>query len=584
MNSFLFSKLVDVYEALEKITSGNAMRAILAELFKKVPRDEIDMVAYLTLGKIASDYEEIVLGMAEKMVLKTIALSAGESEKKVHELYKKKGDIGLVAEELSGAGQTPLVAKKALTIRSVFEGLHKIAAATGTGSQEAKMNILLGLLRNASPKEAKYIVRIVLGTLRLGVGDMTVLDSLAIAFTGTKANKALLEHAYNICPDVGIIAKTIATKGLAGIKKIGVVVGRPIQMMLSQRIKTLEEVQKHMPWPVAVEEKYDGERIQVHKDGSKVTLYSRRLENITSQFPDIVEAILRTVSAKSCVIEGEACPIDDKGNLLPFQVLMQRRRKYEIEKYVKKIPVTLFLFDILYLNGRSLINESYPNRYKELTSVVKPSKAIQFANRSLCYDIDCIENLFQKVLEHGGEGVMIKSTAQEAVYQAGTRGWLWIKWKPEYAKELADTFDLVVIGAFHGRGKRSGSYGALLCAAYNEKLDRFESFCKLGSGFTDADLEEMPKLFKKYVVQNKPARVEVSKLMVPDVWFEPRVVVEVIGAEITRSPTHTTAMEHGQGLALRFPRFVRYRNDKKPEQATTSVEILQMYQKRVRQK
>jgi DNA ligase-1 len=561
-----FSDLAAAYEQLERISSGNVMRDLLARLFRRTPKDELDEVAYLTLGRIAGEYADVNLGMAGKMVLKAVAEAAGADEAEVNALAKKRGDIGIVAEELVGRK------RKELTVREVFETLHKIAAASGAGSQERKISLLATLLRNASALEARYLARIVQGNLRLGVGDKTVLDALLLTFTGTKSAKKEIEHAYNISPDVGVIARTIAARGIAGIRRIGVTLGVPIQMMLCQRVKNLNEVPRKMGVPFVVEQKYDGERIQAHISGKEVTLYSRRLENITAQFPDIVTALRKSVRAANCVIEGEAVPIDSRGNILPFQTLMSRRRKHGVEEYVRKIPVVLFVFEALYHNGKSLIREPYAKRHSALKKIIKPSSAIQFAAQITCKEPDCAEDFFNDIVQKGGEGIVIKSTRQDSEYQAGVRGWNWVKWKPEYVKGLRDTFDLVVVGAYRGRGRRAGVYGALLCAAYNETADRFETFCKLGTGFSDKNLEELPKKLRKYEAGKKPARVEISKLMTPDVFFTPGLVVEVSGAEITKSPNHTAA----GGLALRFPRFLRYRPEKKPEQATTTKEITRM--------
>ncbi len=552
-----FSELARLYEELESTSSYNAMRSILSNFLKKVPKEEIGKVVYLTLGQIASHFADINLGMAGKMVIKSISAAGKEKEERILQQAKKRGDIGTVAEMYAGRGT--------LTVKTVFETLHKIASVNGAGSQDKKISLLSQLLRQAGKLEARYLARIVLGDLRLGVGDKTVLDALAIAYTGRKEAREQLEHAYNICPDVGLIAETLVKKGLRGVEQIGVEIGVPIQSMLCQRIKNIEEVEKKVGYPVIVEEKYDGERIQVHKQGSKIKLYSRRLEDITPQFPDVIEAIKNAVKAKSCVIDSEVMPVDKKGNLLPFQILMQRRRKYEIEHYVKKVPVVLFAFDLLYLNGKSLIKEPYKKRYTFLQKNIREKGKVRLALQKLCKDADCIEDLFNKTVEHGGEGVVIKNL--HGGYEAGVRGWNWIKWKPEYVKGLRDTFDLVIVGAYYGRGRRAGTYGALLCAVYNDKKDMFETFCKLGSGFTDKELAALPKRFKR--IEHKPARLEVAKTMQPDVWFDPRIVAEVTGAQITKSPNHTS------GYALRFPRFLRWR-EKTPEEATTKKEILKM--------
>ena len=567
-----FQKLADLYQELEQTASGNKMREILAEFFKKVPAEDIAVISYLTLGQIASEYEGVVLGLAEKSALKAIAKASGIEEAKVNKVMQESGDAGLTAEKLLQKKAQTLVPLGKLTVKELFEKLHKIVNTSGTGSQEEKINLLVNLLQKASPTGAKYIIRIALGTLRIGAGDMTILDALAIAHTGDKKNKEFLEKAYNICPDLGIIAETLAKKGLKGIEKIDVHLGRPIKMMLAQRVESLEEVPEKISGELAVEAKYDGERIQAHKskDGT-ITLFSRRMDTITEQYPDVVEYLRQQVAAKEFVLEGEVVAIDKEGLSLHFQVLMQRKRKTDIEEYVQKVPVQLKLFDLLYYNGKSFLHEKYETRADQLTKIVSKGKHLVLADKIITDDIEKVEQFFQKMLKEKQEGVMIKGMNSE--YQAGTRGWNWIKWKKEYAAEMIDTFDLVIVGAFYGKGKRSGVYGALLCACYNEKEDTFESITKLGTGLTDEVLAELPKKLKRFLSDKKPARVIVSDIK-PEVWFEPAIVVEVLAAEITKSPSHAL------GLALRFPRFIKFREDKKAEQATTSTEIKGMYKKK----
>ena len=572
-----FQKLVEVYIELEKTSSGNTMREILADFLKKVPEEELAIITYMTLGQISSEYDGVVLGMAEKSVLKAIAVASGIEQGKLQKILQETGDVGLTAEKALQKKPMTLVPLGKLTVKEVFDKLQVIGESSGRGSQEAKIGILANMLQKASPSGAKYVTRIVMGTLRMGVGDMTVLDALAIAYTGDKKKKEILEKAYNICPDLGVIAEVLVKYGLKSLEKIDVQVGRPIKMMLAQRVEKLEDISEKMPGNVTVEGKYDGERVQIHKDKKgKITLFSRRLENITEQFPDLVQYIEKQMNAKEFVVEGEVLAIDEKGNPLPFQTLMQRKRKYEISVFVKKVPVQLKLFDLLYFNGKSYLHQAYPVRTKELENIVHKGKHIMLADKIVTDDIEEINDFFRKMLDSGYEGIIIKSMAHDAEYQAGTRGWNWIKWKKEYVKEMIDTFDLVVVGAFHGRGKRSGGYGALLCATYNAKNDVFETFCKLGTGLTDEMVEGLPGKLKKFKVERKPARLLVKKEMEPDVWFEPKVVVEVLAAEITKSPFHTC----GSGLALRFPRFVRFREEKKAEQATTSKEVEQMFGKK----
>jgi len=567
-----FEKIVEVYEELEQVSSGNKMREILSEFFKEIKKEDVATLSYLMLGRLASEYESVVLGLAEKLIIKAIASAAGVSTKKVKESVDKTGDAGLTAEQFLQKKPITLIPLGKLTVEDFFKTLHKISTISGTGSQDQKSNQLVSMYQKSSAKGAKYITRIALGTLRLGVGDMTVLDSLAIAFTGDKTNKKVLETAYNICPDVGVIAETLIDKGLKGLEKIDVHVGRPIKMMLGQRVKSLEEAQQKIPGEVTIEAKYDGERIQAHRNKKgEISLFSRRLDNITSQFPDLVEYLDKAISEKEFIVEGEVIAVDKDGTPLPFQTLMQRRRKYDIEEYIKKIPVNLKVFDLLYLNGESYLDEPYFKRSKKLEEIVHKNKNIKLTERIITSDVVEIDKFFKKMLEAGYEGIFIKSRAEDSVYQAGVRGWNWIKWKKEYVKDMVDTFDLVVVGAFFGRGRRSGTYGALLCACYNEEEDIFETVCKLGTGLTDEMLAELPTKLKEYKIDKRPARLLIKKEMTPDVWFTPSVVVEVLAAEITKSPYHAL------GLALRFPRFIRFREEKKAEQATTSSEIREMF-------
>ncbi|MCX6709445.1 MAG: ATP-dependent DNA ligase, partial [Candidatus Woesearchaeota archaeon] len=492
----------------------------------------------------------------------------------------------LVAQELSLKKENKLSSYlktevKELSVKEVFNSLLKISGTGGKGSQEGKIQIISSMLQRSSDNEAKYIVRLCLGTLRLGVASMTILDALSIAFTGSKEGKEILESAYNISNDIGLIAKKISEEGIAGVKKIGISVGSPIKMMLAQRAESLEVIQEKMPGTLAAEEKYDGERMQVHKHKGKITIYSRRLENITEQYPDIAESVRKGINADEFIIEGEGVAVDEKGKLLPFQTVMQRKRKYDIEEYTKKIPVCLFVFDVLYLEGKSLMQNPYPERRKAIEGIIQEDERIALARRIVSDNPDEIEEFFQQSLERGCEGIIAKSCADNSVYRAGGREWLWIKWKKDYLEKMQDTLDLTVVGAFAGRGRRSGSYGALLCASYNPKNDTFETLCKLGAGLKDETLDILPTKFKNYLIPKKHARVNSD--MKADYWFTPAVVVEVLGAEITKSPIHTCAREElGKGLAVRFPRFQNFRENKEAEQATTTKEVIAMFNSNVK--
>jgi DNA ligase-1 len=447
------------------------------------------------------------------------------------------------------------------------------------------MALLAGLLAAATPKEAKYIARTVTGNLRLGIADMTVLDALAIAYGGGKEARELVERAYNISSDLGRVAKVVADKGLAGIKKLRVLIGEPIRPMLAERLSTSEEILEKLGGKCIAEYKYDGERVQAHRKGDEVILYSRRLEDISDQYPDAIELLKEHIKAKDAILEAECVAIDlDTGEMRPFQELMHRRRKYGIEKAMEEYPVSLFMFDALYVDGEDLTLEPYLVRRQTLERAVKESERVKTAKYIITDSVKELEKFFEEAIENGCEGLVCKSIAEDSVYQAGARGWLWIKYKRDYKSEMTDTVDLVVVGAFHGRGKRAGIYGALLLAAYNPENDTFETVTKCGTGFTDEDLAKLPKTMQKHLIQHKHPRV--NSMIEADVWFEPIVVIEVLGAEITLSPIHTCAIDtlrKGSGLAIRFPRFTgNYRLDKAAEDATTRDEIVEMYQNQLK--
>jgi len=428
-------------------------------------------------------------------------------------------------------------------------------------------------------------MRTVTGNLRLGIADMTVLDALAIAYGGGKESRELIERAYNISSDLGRVAKIVAEKGLEGIKEFHVSIGEPIRPMLAERLSSPEEILEKLGGKCIAEYKYDGERVQIHKNGENVILFSRRLENISNQYPDAVQLVKKHVKAKEAILEAECVAIDvDTGELRPFQELMHRRRKYGIEKAMEEYPVSLFMFDALYIDGKDLTLEPYPIRRQALERIIEQSERVQIAKHIIANNAKELENFFLEAIEEGCEGLVCKSMAKDSVYQAGARGWLWIKYKRDYKSEMTDTVDLVVVGAFHGRGKRAGTYGALLLAAYNPENDTFETVTKCGTGFSDEDLAKLPEMMKKHVILHKHPRV--NSMIEADVWFEPVVVIEVLGAEITLSPIHTcaiNAIRKGSGLAIRFPRFTgSYRLDKAAEDATTVNEIVEMYHRQLK--
>jgi len=580
-----YAEIAEAYEKIEATTKRLEMTDLLVDLLKRTPKEIIDKVVYLTQGKIYPDFVGVEIGVAERLAIKALARASGRRESEIEEDLKKSGDIGETAQKMIAAKKQVTFFQQPLTVQRVYETLDKMAKASGAGAVDAKMALLAGLLSDATPKEAKYIMRTVTGNLRLGIADMTVLDALAIAYGGGKEARELIERAYNISSDLGRVARVLAEKGLEGIKKFEVSVGEPIRPMLAERLSSPEEILEKLGGRCIAEYKYDGERIQAHKKGSEIVLFSRRLENISDQYPDAVELIKKHVKAKDAILEAECVAIDpDTGEMQPFQELMHRRRKYGIEKAMEEYPVSLFMFDALYVDGKDLTLEPYPVRRKVLEKAVKESERVKIAKYIITDDAKELEKFFLEAIENGCEGLVCKSIAEDSVYQAGARGWLWIKYKRDYKSEMTDTVDLVVVGAFHGRGKRAGTYGALLLAAYNSENDTFETVTKCGTGFTDEDLAKLPEMMKKHAISHKHPRV--NSVIEADVWFEPAVVIEVLGAEITLSPIHTCAMDairKGSGLAIRFPRFTgNYRLDKAAEDATTASEIIEMYQRQLK--
>jgi DNA ligase-1 len=572
-----FGRLVEVYDRIEATTKRLEMTSLLVDLLRSTPREDLDKVVYLTQGRIHPDYLGIELGLAEKMVIRVLAHATGLDEDRVEKLWKEKGDLGLVAEQAIGARRQKPLESTPLTVAKVHANLDAIARESGEGSQDRKIRLLSDLLSNASPREAKYIVRMVVGKMRLGVADMTIVDALAATFA-TKADRDRVERAYNVSSDLGEVARLLASKGIDGLDSIRLKLFRPIRAMLAERLETLDEILRRLG-RCALEYKYDGLRVQAHIGPKRIELFSRHLENITAQFPEIVEGLRSATKGREAIVEGEAVPVDpNTGEFLPFQEVSRRRgRKTDLERMAKEFPVTLFTFDCLLRGDEDLTSRPYRERRKALESILQPNDGIRWATVRITDSVKEAETFFDEALQAGCEGLMAK--ALESTYDAGARGFQWIKFKKEYSAALSDTIDLVVIGAFAGRGKRVGKYGALLMAAYDEQADVFRTTCKLGTGFDDETLRSLPERLKLWRRERPPARVE-SKLEA-DVWFEPRIVLEVRGAELTVSPIHTAAwgtIRPGAGLAIRFPRFTgKWRDDKGPEDATTVTELLEMY-------
>ena len=578
-----FEEIAGFFDRVESTGGRLEMAAILAELFRSVPVGELGAVINLSSGRLHPEYDSREFGMADKLVLRAISSVAGVDQKKVDEMAIATGDPGAVAETLIAKKKQMTLFSEPLTLENVLRSLAEIEAASGKDSQDKKMKILSRLLHDSGPLEARYLCRIVTGRMRVGAGAMTVMDALSSAFA-TREDRPEIERAYNITCDMGLVAETLAGEGLDGVRKIAVRVGSPIKVMLAERLRSLPDIMERMGGRCAFEYKYDGIRVQAHisKDGG-VRMYSRRLEDLSDNFSDVGESLQAQLMGREAIVEGECVAFDPAtGQIQPFQNVTHRRRKNDMSSAIEAVPVRIFLFDLLYYDGNDYTMVPYPERRAKLESVFSKADGfdrVGYSEQTIVDSPEGAQEFFDRSVASRCEGIMAKSLADESIYKAGARGFLWIKYKKDYTAALVDTFDLAVVGAFYGMGKRAGVYGALLMAAYDPDSGKWYTTCKLGTGFDDAFLATLPGMLESFKSEGKPSSV--SAEMVPDVWFIPGVVLEVTAADISISPIHTAAygaVKEGAGLGLRFPRFTgRVRDDKDPEQCTTVGEVKEFY-------
>jgi len=579
-----FAELSVYFQKLETTASRITMTEILAELFKKVSSDDAGFISYLLQGRVAPVFAPIEFGIADKLMIRAIALAVNKADEEVTTLFKKLGDLGNAAEDLKKR-----VPGETLAIKKVFTLLSEIATAQGAGSQEKKLQLLAQLIKQVDPLSARYIVRIPLNKLRLGFSDMTILDSLSWMLTGDKSQRKAIETAYNVRPDLGFIAGTLKEKGIAGLKHTKPEPGTPILMARANRLSSATEILAKIG-RCAIEFKYDGLRLQVHKKDHKVHMFSRNLEDVTPMFPDIAGAVLKQIQARQVIFEGEVVAYNPQtGVHVPFQETMQRKRKYDIAAKVLEIPVKLYSFELLFLDHKNYLYEPYIERKKALKKLIKPGNTIVYAQEEITEDEKAVDRMFDESVELHFEGIMAKKLA--GVYEAGVRGWNWIKYKKAMNKNLSDTIDVLVMGYTLGEGKRTSfGVGQFLAGIYDPKQEIFLSVTKVGTGLTDEQFREFITRTKKLHVSAQPKEYVIDKLLEPDIWLRPQLVVELGCDEITRSPVHTAGRIMGPsksgsaqevktpGFALRFPRLERFRDDKTPRDVTTIKEIEGMFE------
>ncbi|WP_456367356.1 ATP-dependent DNA ligase [Thermococcus sp.] len=547
-----YVELAELYRRLEKTTLKTLKTKFVADFLKKTPEELLEIVPYLILGKVFPDWDERELGVGEKLLIKAVSMATGVSEKEIENSIKDTGDLGeSVALALKKRKQKSFFSQP-LTIKRVYNTFIKIAEAQGEGSQDRKMKYLANLFMDAQPEEGKYLARTVLGTMRTGVAEGILRDAIAEAF---KVRPELVERAYMLTSDFGYVAKVAKLEGNEGLKKVQIQIGKPIRPMLAQNAASVKDALLEMGGEAAFEIKYDGARVQVHRNGDRVIIYSRRLENVTRSIPEIVEAVKASLKPSEIIVEGELVAVGENGRPRPFQYVLRRfRRKYNIEEMIEKIPLELNLFDILYADGESLVDTPFVERRKKLEESVEESEKIKLAEQLVTKKVEEAEEFYKRALELGHEGLMAKRL--DAVYEPGNRGKKWLKIKP-----TMENLDLVIIGAEWGEGRRAHLLGSFLVAAYDPNSGEFLPVGKVGSGFTDEDLVEFTKMLKPLIVKEEGKFVEIM----------PKVVIEVTYQEIQKSPKYRS------GFALRFPRFVALRDDKSPEEADTIERVAQLY-------
>lgn len=576
-----YSELATLYEKLESTSKRLEKTKILADFLKECRG--VDKIILMVQGLVFPKFEESKIGIASKMVVKALNTATGISNADIEKSWKNTGDLGLTTEELMKRKKQHTLFSESLTVDKVFKNVRKLAEIEGTGSTDIKMKIISELLTSAKPLEARYIVRLLLEDLRVGLGEGTLRDAIALAYYEKKENKDIdienaqglfgreselsqlrdkIQEAYDITNDYSEVAEIVMDKGIESLSRLQMNALKPVKVMLAQKVKDIAEGFEKVGIPAALEFKYDGFRMLIGKNNDKITIHTRRLESVTKQFPDVVALIKENVKAESCIIDCEAVGYDMKAKkYVPFQNISQRiKRKYDIEDMSKELPVELNVFDIIYYNGKSLIDESFENRRKILEKVIREKEyKIRLAEQLITDNKDKAQKFYEKSLNAGNEGIMLKTL--NAPYKPGSRVGFMVKLKP-----VMETLDLVIVAAEWGEGKRAGWLTSFTVACFDEDTDEFLEIGKFGTGIKEKEeegtsFEELTKLLKPFIVSEKGRSVIIK----------PKIVVEIKFEEIQKSPSYSS------GYALRFPRLVRIRDDRRADESSSLSQIEGMY-------
>jgi DNA ligase 1 len=566
-----FVELAASLDQMEATSGRNELVRILSEVYRASSVEELEPITYLIQGRLAPFFEPVEIGLGERLLITAIAGAYSVPKEEVIKLNRQIGDLGVTAQHLASTSQ-----RESPSVVEVHQRLSRIAGAGGAGSQQEKLDGFTGLLVDLDSISAKHLVRMTLGKMRLGIGDPTVLDALSFAKKGDRSLRPVLEAAYNRTSDLGLIARTLWDSGEAGLDALKVRAGHPLRPQLAERLPNPEAVIKKLG-TVGVQPKYDGLRVQIHKNARDVSIFSRNLESMTEMFPELVAAA-SSLKVKSVILDGEAIAYNPESEeYVPFQETTARRRKEGIQEMAASVPMRAFVFDVMFRDGSDLTSLPYERRFEIVQELLKDSETLLTAP---LMRTDSAEVLTRELLDNissGLEGIVAKRL--DSPYQAGARNFNWVKLKRNTSGQLNDTIDVVLLGYYRGKGKRAEfGAGALLAGVYDSDKDEFVTISKLGTGLSDQGWREMYERLAKLEVAEKPARV--SSIFVPDAWLEPAIVVEVLADEITPSPRHTAGMTGDHpGFALRFPRIVSFRTaDKKPEDATSVREIRQMFE------
>lgn len=563
-----FREFAETCQAIEKISSTIDTTSRVADLLKKVDVEELPIATHFIMSEVFPAWSGEQLGIGTSLLYVSLSKASGMPVKSIESLIRTTGDIGDTALLILKEKRKNQVTfssffeeQPELSITEVYNRFKIASEASGKGSQDIKIKNLQFLFTSSTPREAKYISRLALEELRIGVGEGVVRDAIAKAFS---VPVDVVEHAFMVTNDLGIVAATAKDGGVEALESLGIKINRPIKMMLSQISPDIVADIKEMK-EAAIEWKFDGARVQVHKAGDSVMLFSRKLENVTNSLPDLVEIIRKHVKAESAILDGEAVAVDENGRPRAFQEILKRfRRKYDVEEKALGIPIQLNLFDIMYLNGKTLIDLPLIERRKALESCVESSvedsKSISVDKQVITGDLDLIEKIYKEALDAGHEGVMVKNP--NSFYSPGKRGKNWLKKKP-----LMETLDLVVVGAEWGFGRRANLLGSYTVACYDPKTLRFLQVGKVGTGLTDDQLKELTEILSGLMEGGEAGGIFAIR---------PKIVLEIAFEEIQKSPNYDS------GFALRFPRFIRIRDDKDPEEADTIQRIGKVYSQQLK--